>query len=75
MGKQVYIIHGYTASPTSHWFPWLKEQFSDDETQVSILQLPNSSNPKKEEWLETLATEIKCAHKGTRKNGDCKPLG
>lgn len=59
MGKQVYIIHGYTASPTSHWLPWLKEQFSDDETQVSILQLPNSSNPKKEEWLETLATEIK----------------
>lgn len=59
MGKKVYIIHGYTASPTSHWFPWLKEKIVDDETQVSILQLPNSSNPKKEEWLETLKTEIK----------------
>ncbi|MED4253322.1 alpha/beta hydrolase, partial [Priestia megaterium] len=26
MGKQVYIIHGYGASPSNHWFPWLKEK-------------------------------------------------
>ena len=59
MGKQVYIIHGYGASPTSHWFPWLKEKLMADDHQVSVLHMPNSSDPKKEEWLETLANKIK----------------
>ncbi|MGW9019166.1 RBBP9/YdeN family alpha/beta hydrolase [Priestia megaterium] len=59
MGKHIHIIHGYGASPSSHWFPWLKEKLIADDHQVSILQMPNSSDPKKEEWLETLANKIK----------------
>lgn len=59
MGKQVYIIHGYGASPSSHWFPWLKEKLLADDHQVSVLHMPNSSNPKKEEWLKTLTNKIK----------------
>jgi len=59
VGKQVYIIHGYGASPASHWFPWLKEKLIADDHQVSVLHMPNSSDPKKEEWLETLANKIK----------------
>ncbi|WP_261134841.1 alpha/beta hydrolase [Bacillus sp. Marseille-Q3570] len=59
MGKQVYIIHGYGASPTNHWFPWLKEKLIADDNQVSVLHMPNSSDPKKEEWLETLTNKIK----------------
>lgn len=59
MTKQVYIIHGYGASPASHWFPWLKEKLIADNHQVLVLQMPNSSDPKKEEWLETLANKIK----------------
>jgi uncharacterized protein len=59
VGKQVYIIHGYGASPTNHWFPWLKEKLVADDHQVSVLHMPNSSDPKKEEWLETLANNIK----------------
>ncbi|USK30847.1 alpha/beta hydrolase [Bacillus sp. CMF21] len=59
MGKQVFIIHGYGASPDNHWFPWLKEKLMADDNQVSVLHMPNSSDPKKEEWLETLANKIK----------------
>ncbi|MGP7816556.1 RBBP9/YdeN family alpha/beta hydrolase [Niallia sp. 01092] len=59
MGKQVYIIHGYGASPANHWFPWLKEKLIADDYQVLVLHMPNSSDPKKEEWLETLANKIK----------------
>jgi len=59
MGKQVYIIHGYGASPANHWFPWLKEKLIADDNQVLVLHMPNSSDPKKEEWLETLANKIK----------------
>ncbi|WP_226530380.1 RBBP9/YdeN family alpha/beta hydrolase [Metabacillus niabensis] len=59
MGKQVYIIHGYGASPANHWFPWLKEKLIADGNQVSVLHMPNSSDPNKEEWLDTLTNEIK----------------
>jgi uncharacterized protein len=59
MGKQIHIIHGYEASPSSHWFPWLKGKLIADDHQVSVLHMPNSSNPKKEDWLETLANKIK----------------
>ncbi|MGC9934497.1 RBBP9/YdeN family alpha/beta hydrolase [Priestia aryabhattai] len=59
MGKQVYIIHGYGASPDKHWFPWLKEKLIADNHEVSVLQMPNSSDPKKEEWLETLANKVR----------------
>jgi len=47
MRKQVYIIHGYGASPSNHWFPWLKEKLMADDHQVSVLHMPNSSDPKK----------------------------
>ncbi|MGE7718200.1 hypothetical protein SAMN04487776_12325 [Priestia megaterium] len=59
MGKQIHIIHGYGASPSSHWFPWLKGKLIVDDHQVSVLHMPNSSDPKKEDWLETLANKIK----------------
>ncbi|WP_026679411.1 RBBP9/YdeN family alpha/beta hydrolase [Fictibacillus gelatini] len=59
MAKQVYIIHGYGASPANHWFPWLKDKLIADGNQVSVLHMPNSSDPKKEEWLKTLANSIK----------------
>jgi predicted alpha/beta hydrolase family esterase len=59
MKIQVYIIHGYGASPTNHWFPWLKDKLIADDHQVSVLHMPNSSNPRQEEWLDTLASSIK----------------
>ncbi|MCO7125170.1 alpha/beta hydrolase [Sporolactobacillus shoreicorticis] len=59
MGKQIYIIHGYGAQPTNHWFPWLKEKLKADGHQVLIPHMPNSSSPDKEEWLEALVNEIK----------------
>ena len=26
MEKQVYIVHGYGATPDNHWFKWLEEE-------------------------------------------------
>ncbi|MGG0848887.1 RBBP9/YdeN family alpha/beta hydrolase [Peribacillus simplex] len=65
MGKQVYIIHGYGASPANHWFQWLKEKLIADDNQVLVLHMPSSSDPKKEEWLETLANKIKSLDNNT----------
>ncbi|WP_255305442.1 alpha/beta hydrolase [Paenibacillus sp. Mc5Re-14] len=63
--KQVYIIHGYTASPTDHWFPWLQDKLQEDGVSVNILEMPNSQAPKLNEWIEHLLQNIKVLHKDT----------
>lgn len=51
---QIYIVHGYTASAQSHWFPWIKEQFNSADVEVSILDMPDSMNPKLDKWMNHL---------------------
>jgi predicted alpha/beta hydrolase family esterase len=63
--KQVYIIHGYTASPADHWFPWLQDKLQEDGVSVDILEMPNSQAPKLNEWIEYLLQNIKVLHKDT----------
>ena len=53
--KRVYVVHGYNASPTSHWFPWMKEKLSDKGVAVEILKMPNSSAPNLDEWTKHLS--------------------
>lgn len=36
MKKQVYIIHGYRASSTNHWFPWLKKRLLADGSKQTF---------------------------------------
>lgn len=52
--KQVYIIHGYGASPQSHWFSWLKDKLLQDGIEVDILQMPTPLSPSLPEWLDYL---------------------
>ncbi|MDX7989325.1 serine hydrolase family protein [Xenorhabdus sp. 12] len=52
-GKKVIVIHGYTASPASHWFPWLKEVLTEQGAEVKIPELPESSAPNPDAWAKT----------------------
>ena len=56
--KQVYIIHGYKASPGNHWFPWLKEKLTRYDVATEILSMPTPSRPKVNEWVNALVTNI-----------------
>ncbi|PHM46183.1 esterase [Xenorhabdus mauleonii] len=53
-GKKIIVIHGYTASPASHWFPWLKEVLTAQGAEVVIPEMPDSSSPKPESWANAL---------------------
>lgn len=55
---QVYIIHGYTASPQSHWFPWLKQQLEQDGTAVHVPTMPDAEEPDVQRWLAHLQTLV-----------------
>lgn len=56
--RNVFIIHGYRASPERHWFPWLKQKLLADGSQVEILDMPTPQNPDYEEWLDHLDQHI-----------------
>lgn len=63
--KQVYIIHGYNASPINHWFPWLKEKLIQNEVSAEILSMPTPSRPKVNEWVNALVSNIHDCGKNT----------
>ncbi|QIR76751.1 serine hydrolase family protein [Sulfurospirillum diekertiae] len=57
--KKIYIIHGYFASPTDHWFPWFVEKVhADYGIEVEVLRMPTPDTPDMDEWLEKLHDKI-----------------
>lgn len=54
-GTQIYIVHGYGASPDNHWFPWLKEELSAQGADVTILRMPTPQNPDVKKWVGHLS--------------------
>ena len=55
--KTVYIVHGYMASPTDHWFEWLKAKVEGEGGTTRIVPMPDSMAPDAQAWLETLERE------------------
>lgn len=48
--KKAYIIHGYTATPESHWFPWLAEELEKYNYDTEVVDLPDYSEPELKKW-------------------------
>lgn len=48
------IVHGYWATPESHWFGWLASQLGDRGYEVRVPALPDSRHPRPEAWLKAL---------------------
>ena len=53
-----YIVHGYQASPDSHWFPWLERLLTADGHTVHAIALPEPKAPKLDEWVEAIRNDI-----------------
>lgn len=63
--RRLVILHGYTASPDSHWFEWLREECSADGTEVRIPALPESDSPSPRRWFDTARSAIGALDPGT----------
>ncbi|MBB5911292.1 hypothetical protein BJY24_000159 [Nocardia transvalensis] len=55
---RIFIVHGYSADVTSHWFPWLARQLGERGHQARVVDLPTPDTPVREEWESRLAAEI-----------------
>lgn len=59
--KRVFIIHGWGGFPEEGWFPWLKKELENNGFEVQVPIMPNTDEPKIEEWvpfLERLVGEL-----------------
>lgn len=56
--KKVFIVHGWDGYPEEGWFPWLKKELEEKGFEVFVPQLPDSENPRIENWVPALAGEV-----------------
>lgn len=58
--KKVYLIHGWGGSSSSEpWFSWLREEFGKKGIELVIFDMPNTDEPKIEEWVGYMKDNIK----------------
>jgi len=57
--KRVFIIHGWEGHPDEAWFPWLKTQLEKRGFEVYVPSMPNTEEPKIEEWVPHLKEMVK----------------
>jgi hypothetical protein len=61
----LYIVHGYGASPSDHWFSWLKNAMEKKGASVSIVNLPAPDAPQPNEWQQALESQVASLDEGT----------
>ncbi|EOQ62006.1 hypothetical protein F935_02781 [Acinetobacter calcoaceticus ANC 3811] len=56
--RQIFVLHGYSASIDDHWFLDLKHQIEDEHTTVTLIPFPDSEHPDVEAWQKVLDQQI-----------------
>ena len=63
--KTVYMVHGWSGSPESCWFPWLKKELENRGFRVEAPTMPNPDNPEINSWTSHLASIVGEADENT----------
>jgi len=56
--SRVVIVHGYSATPTDHWFGSLAQHLGDAGIAVQVPPLPDSESPDLERWVTVIEQAI-----------------
>jgi uncharacterized protein len=56
--KTAYLIHGWGGTGSGGWFDWLKKELPKKDFSVISFDMPNTENPKIEEWVKYLEENI-----------------
>lgn len=56
--NKIYIIHCWDGTKEDGWYPWLDKELSNKNNKVYRLNMPNTANPKIEEWVSFLDKQI-----------------
>ncbi|WBU37170.1 RBBP9/YdeN family alpha/beta hydrolase [Homoserinibacter sp. YIM 151385] len=53
--ERLVVVHGYTASPAKHWFPWLAAEAEQAGAEAVVVPLPDSDHPDVRAWGDAVA--------------------
>ena len=56
--KKVYLIHGWGGKGEGGWFDWLKQELPKKGFEVESFDMPNTWQPKIEDWVGFLEEKI-----------------
>ncbi|MCT1367233.1 alpha/beta hydrolase [uncultured Kocuria sp.] len=56
--QNVFIFHGYAATPDDHWFGWLAEELGRANMRVVVPALPDSLTPDSSRWRKTIRSAV-----------------
>ena len=56
--NKIYIVHCWDGSKDDGWYPWLDEKLTSENNKVFRFNMPNTANPKIDEWVSFLDQQI-----------------
>lgn len=56
--KKVYLIHCWDGTSNDGWYPWIERELKKYNIEVIRFDMPNTANPKIEEWVNTLESKV-----------------
>jgi uncharacterized protein len=56
--KRVLILHKWGGTPADDWYPWLKNELEKKGIVVKVPEMPDTRDPKMDEWVPKLSAEI-----------------
>ncbi len=54
MVRRAFIVHGWQGHPKQGWYPWLGNLLETRGFEVTIPAMPNTKDPKPNEWIAAL---------------------
>ena len=56
--NKIYIVHCWDGTKDDGWYPWLDEKITSENNKVFRFNMPNTANPKIDEWVSFLDQQI-----------------
>ena len=56
--NKIYIVHCWDGTKDDGWYPWLDKKLRENGNIVYRFNMPNTSNPKIDEWVNYLDSQV-----------------
>jgi len=56
--NKIYMVHCWDGTKDDGWYPWLDKELTNKGNKVFRFNMPNTANPKIEEWVSFLDKQV-----------------
>ena len=63
--KKIYLVHCWDGTSSDGWYPWIEEKINDQNIKLIKFDMPNTANPKIDEWVDYLNNKVELLNEET----------